>query len=114
MLDSIDQVTRILLDAADMYAGGSQIVFTSGEGKLQRTKTIYEGREGDNYHTVKYGEVITGIAYKFYKNKVERPSRYWYIIADANNIQNPLDLSSLVSVEIVVPDIIAFLLIQQE
>ena len=114
MLDSIDQITRILLDSADLYAGGSQIVFSSGEGKLQRTKTEYEGREGDSYHTVKYEEVITGIAYQHYKNKVDRPSRYWYIIADANNIQNPLDLTSFIGQEILIPDIIAFLLIKEE
>lgn len=114
MLDSIEQITRISLDPSDLYSNGSQIVFTSGEGKLLRNKVDYIGKEGDSYYTVKYEDTITSIAYKHYKSKVDRPSRYWHIIADANNIQNPLDLSSLISKKILIPDVISFILTQQE
>lgn len=108
MLDLINKITRITLDPSDMYSDGRQVIFNSGEGKLLRDKAAYTGKEGDTYYTVKYGELITSIAYRHYKNKVERPSRYWYVIADANNIINPLDLTSLVGTEILIPDIIAY------
>ena len=114
MLDSIEQVTRISLDQADLYANGTQIVFSSGEGKLSRDKVEYAGEEGDNYYTVKIEDTITGIAYQQYKDLVDRPSRYWPIIADSNLIQNPLDLSSLVGKDILIPDVISFILTQQE
>ena len=114
MLDSVDQITRISLDEDNPYSNGTQIVFTSGEGKLLRNKIDYAPKEGDDYYTVKIGDDMTGIAYQHYRDKVDRPSRYWYVIADANNIQNPLDLTSFVGLEIVIPDIIPFILTQQE
>lgn len=107
-IDSIQSTTPIELLESNMFANGRMIVFSDGTGKLQRDKIEYVPSESDDYYTVKIDDRITGIAYQFYKLKVQLPSHYWWIIADANNIRNPLDLSSYVGKEIVIPNILNF------
>lgn len=58
------------------------------------------------YHTVKQNDRLDVLAYTYYDDLVERGARYWWVIADANNILNPLDLSELVGQEILIPDIL--------
>lgn len=111
---AIDQslsVSPIELPVSNMFANGRMIVFDDGTGKLARDPITYTPTEPDDYYTVKKDDVLTRIAYKYYKSKVDLPSHYWWIIADANNIRNPLDLSSYVGKEIVIPNILNFKLI---
>jgi len=107
-IDNIQTVDPIELSINNMYASGSMIVFADGTGKLIRTFTSYTAQEGDWYHTVKIGESITLIAYNEYKDKVDLPSRYWWLIAVANNIKNPLDIDYLIGKDILIPDVMKF------
>lgn len=107
-LDNTVSVTPIELSVSNMFANGSMIVFSDGTGKLVRKPIEYVPTEPDDYYTVKINDVITRIAYNFYKSKVDLPSHYWWIIADANAIKNPLDLSSYVGKEIVIPNLLNF------
>lgn len=113
MSDFKKSVEPIILPKDNLFFNGEQIIFNSGEGKLTREKIAYTGKTNDEYYTVKNSDTITSIAYKKYKDKVERPSHYWWVIADANNIFNPLDLSSYVGDEILIPDILNFQLNNQ-
>ena len=57
------------------------------------------------YHTVTEFDRIDLIAYKYYKDIVTDASKYWWLIADINSIDNPLDLTSLVGVKIIIPNL---------
>lgn len=107
-LDNTVSITPIVLPVSNMFANGKMIVFSDGSAKLVRDRVVYEPAEPDDYYTVKYGDRLTSIAYLFYKNKVLLPSHYWWVIADANKIRNPLDLSSWVGKDIVIPNILNF------
>ena len=105
-MSEINNITPIRLDKSNPYANGRVLVFSDGTKKLVRDFVEYVGGEGDDYHTVRLDDTITGIANKFYKEKVDKPERFWFIIADANNIRNPLDLSTYVGEEILIPNVL--------
>lgn len=107
-IDNIVSNEPIELPISNMFANGRMIVFDDGSGKLVRDRLVYEPNEPDSYYTVKIDDVITRIAYKSYQSKVLLPSHYWWIIADANKIINPLDLSSFVGKEIIIPNLLNF------
>jgi len=88
----------------NLYSTGRIIVFNTGERMLVRDQVIIEGNEQDKYHTVTAFDRIDLLAYKYYEKSVEDSSKYWWIIADANNITNPLDLSEYVGKQILIPD----------
>ncbi len=107
-VDNISQIDPIELRVSNLYANGRILVFADGSQKLRRDRITYVPAEPDDYHTVKIDDSLTKIAYDFYKDKVELPSHFWWIIADANKIRNPLDLSAMVGIEIVIPNILNF------
>lgn len=108
MADSKQSLEPITLPASNPYANGRQLVFTTGDAKLVRDKIEYVPKEADDFYVVKIDDLLTRIAYDFYKEKVQLPHQYWWVIADANNIRNPLDLTGYVGTEIVIPDILNF------
>lgn len=108
VLDKVSDIQPIELRVSNLYANGRILVFSDGTQKLRRDRVEYVATEPDDYYTVKIDDSITKIAYDFYKDKVELPSHFWWIIADANKIRNPLDLSALVGEEIVIPNILNF------
>ena len=91
----------------NLYGNGRLIVMDDGSNEelLRREKLSIIGDERDRYHTVKEYDRLDTIAYKYYKNIAEDSSKYWWLIADANNIMNPFDLSEYVGTEILVPDL---------
>lgn len=111
-LDNQVSVSPIQLPVSNMYANGQMIVYADGTGKLKRDFIEYVPNEEDDYHTIKFGDRLTSIAYFYYKNKVQLPQHWWWVIAEANRsiIRVPMDLSLYVGIEIVVPDILKFTL----
>lgn len=107
-LDNVVSISPISLPISNLYANGKILVFKDGTGKLKREPVTYIPSEPDDYYTVRINDRLTSIAYKFYNDKVLLPSHYWWIIADANKIKNPLDLSALVGNEIIIPNILNF------
>lgn len=104
-----NQVIRLRDD--NPYANGRINAYADGTAELDRDFPEYNGGEGDQYYTVKIGDELDEIAYRYYKNKLENAQRYWYVLADVNNIENPLDISDWVGRNIVIPDILNFKLI---
>ena len=105
---------ELTLDSNSVYRNADTIIFDNGEGLLLRDNLIFDGSTTDSYHTVSTIDRLDLIAYKFYSKRVENSSQYWWVIADANDIENPLDLESLVNTEILIPDILNVLLKLQE
>ena len=100
-----DTTNSVKLRNNNLYRNGSVIRFSDGEEILVREKVILEGTLTDNYHILKRGERLDQIAYRYYKDIAKDASKYWWLIADANDIHNPLDLSSYVGTELLVPNL---------
>lgn len=89
----------------NMYQTGKVYNFPEdGEKLLIREKIVYKPSLFDISHPVKNNDTLWGIAYKYYRDKIGSPSN-WYIIADANDIFNPYDITSLHGKNIIIPDI---------
>ena len=81
-------------------------LFDSGEEILIRDIVEYVPKESDKYHVVKASDELTKLAGIYYGRSIQNSGKYWWVIADTNNIQNPLDLTALVGTEIVIPNLL--------
>lgn len=92
-----------LLDS-NLYVDGRILNFRSGDRILIRRKIDHSPSRKDRIHALKRNEDLTEIAWRYYRGKVENPERYWWIIADANDITNPLDLGD--RERLLIPDVL--------
>ncbi len=99
---------RLELLESNLYAKGSLVQFNDDVQELERDSVTWEGDISDIHYTVMYDDTIDKIAWKFYKDVVEFPERYWWVIADANGIENPLDLTDVIGKDIVIPNLLFF------
>lgn len=96
----------VFLSESNLYAGGSIYNYADGTAELVRPEINYERISEDKAYKVKENETLRHIAFHSYKDIVPRADRWWHIIAIANQIENPLDLSEYVGEYIIIPDII--------
>lgn len=94
------------LSENNLYVNGRIIQFADGEQILIREKIVYVGKEQDTYHTVRDFDEIGALAWRYYKKYVQDASKYWWVIADVNNIHNPFDLTEWVGKELLIPNIL--------
>lgn len=95
---------EIKLTSNNIYRNGR--IVDLGENKLLlREKMRLEGETKDKYHTVTNSDSLLLIAHNSYKNTMEDASKLWWIIADANQIHNPMDLTDLLGKEVIIPNI---------
>lgn len=94
---------QLTLKNNNLYQNGRIIQFDNGEQELEREILDFPGDITDSYYTIVQGDELTKIAYNKYKDYTDDPGKYWWIIADANNIENPLDISDLIGTDIVIP-----------
>lgn len=89
----------------DLYAFGKILQFPDNS-ILVRTILSFDQKDQTNaqFYTVKDNDSLDNIAYKYYSKYTEKSELLWYVIADANNIYNPLDLSKYVGKEIMIPN----------
>lgn len=95
----------------NVYRNGRLIEFEDDESMLIRTKVEFTSKVGDGYYKVRTEDTIDMIAWAKYKDEVEDASKYWWVIADANNIHDPLDLSDFIGTDILIPSILDTLLV---
>ena len=100
----------IILKQNNLYRNGTIVVGTTGEKILIREQLEFENHATNKYHTITQFDRLDLLAFDYYKNFVEDPAKYWWIIADTNNIENPLDLTDLIGKRIVIPEILRVLL----
>lgn len=103
-------VTNLTLRSNNLYRNGEIIQFTEGDMSLIRNQLEITGTLEDEYHTILASDELTKLAYQKYSRFVEDSSKYWWVIADANKIDNPLDLTDWIGVEILIPNILKVLL----
>ena len=84
----------------NLYANGFSIDLTQGRKLLKRNKIKYTPSAiNDRSHRLVEGDTLWSLADRFYQN-----SKLYHIIADVNNIENPLDITALVGTELIIPD----------
>jgi len=97
----------IELNQGNLYTYKGRIVdFGNGEFHLLREPLTWLPNNEDSFHTVKSGEMLDFIAHDQYKQYTDNAQSYWWVIADVNLIANPLDMSALVGVSILIPNIL--------
>lgn len=70
------------------YDSSVLVEYDDGSVSLEPLRESVTITEDDLNYTVKEGDTLQGIAHVYYKD-----SGLWYIIAIANDIQNPLDIT---------------------
>lgn len=98
--------TTLILPSNNLYRNGQVFVFSDGDEMLLREPLAFEATLTDRYHVLKIQDTLDYLAWYYYKDIVADPSKFWYVIADANGIINPLDLSDRVGEELLIPNII--------
>jgi len=96
----------------NLYATGELLTFPNGDQLLERKDLDYTAQVSDDYHRVMDTDTLDYIAWLFYQEKVDDPSKYWWIIAEVNDIENPFDISEFVGKDLLVPDIFNIKLIE--
>lgn len=87
------------LNVNNPYAKGYIVNLDEDKQILKRVKAVYDPLVNkDKSHILRDNEKIWDIAYGFYTN-----SKLWYKIADANNIFNPLELTT--NTQLLIPDL---------
>lgn len=95
----------------NVYRNGVITTFIeSNENILLRDKLNIENFVNNQYHIVTDFDRLDLLAYKYYSEIVDDSSKYWWVIADINNIMNPLDLSELVGTQIIIPDLLRIII----
>ena len=73
-----------------LYYTRSYIInYPEGDSSLQRNRLTFKVNIEDQFHNVIDGDDLTQLAYRYYGNPI-----LWYVIADANEIENPFELES--------------------
>jgi hypothetical protein len=109
MLETNDN-NRLKLRESNPYSDGSLELYSSGLSELNRSELEWAGEETDRYHTVRITDDLDYISHEYYKGIVDKPEWYWWVIADVNKIEYPLDISELAGQKIIIPDIQLYLL----
>ena len=73
------------LTGASPYDGAVALKYDEGDYSLEVTPPLVPNTSNDKQHTVMDGETLQNIASRYYGD-----SGKWYLIAEANNILNPL------------------------
>lgn len=90
--------TQIELRRNNPYSTGEIFIFPEGDYLLDRVEFTYVKSIRDRYFTVNQEDNINDIAFKAYGN-----SKWWWVIADINNITFPFELS--MGSTLLVPDL---------
>ena len=99
-------MAQLQLRDNNLYANGKVLLLSGGEQLLERDPLVYDGSITDKHHTVMDGDALTNIAYKYYAPISNDPAKYWWIIADVNSIDDPLDIQDLIGEDILIPDLL--------
>lgn len=71
---------------ASPYNEGFILRYEDGNVSLETYPPQISQSNSDIFHTVKEGETLQNIAFRYYKD-----SGLWYVIAEANKILNPFE-----------------------
>ena len=92
------------------FAGGVIETFADNTQELiaQSYTTAINAIKDYQLKDVVIGNEISCITYEMYKNAVEDASKFWWLIAEANDIDKAWELDNLAGESLRVPDVIQF------
>lgn len=93
----------IELPATNLYGNG-YIERYDNTDILERSTLRIVPQEMDKWHIVGDMDMLDALAFRYYGNIDRDASSLWWILADANGIDNPLDISHLAGSFLLVPD----------
>lgn len=79
------------LKPSDLYQNGRVIDLGGGEELLIRETLSVKQESGDNYFNPTPDDRLPLLAFRAYERSVENANQYWWLIADRNNVFNPLN-----------------------
>lgn len=94
----------------NLYQNGELVTFSDNSQALFRKIIEIPTTVEDRYHGLAKEESLDFLAWLYYQDEVEDPSKFWWAIADANDIIDPFDLDSYIGTEIRIPSITQVLL----
>lgn len=71
------------------YSTGSVFIFPDNSLSLDRELLVYVKSQNDRYYTIGDGDTLWNISYQAYGS-----SKYWWVIADVNNLFGAFDLNT--------------------
>ena len=105
------ELEQLEVRANNLYRTGALITFPEEqEYALMRQRVATEGSLEDEYHAVTVNDRLDIIAWKYYGDIVPDASKFWWLLADVNNIYDPFDLTEYVGKQILIPDILNILI----
>lgn len=98
-------IVTIQLRKNNLYVNGKVVRFDNGEELLLRDTEQLSDTLTDKYHLLKKGERLDQLAWKYYRHVAKDAAKFWWIIADTNNIFNPMELQQYVGTDLVIPNL---------
>lgn len=84
------------VDQYSLYANGFVITDTNGNNILLRNRLTYPASNTDTFLVLRHGETLPAFAYRAYISTLtaDAAQKSWHVIAEANSIFDPFDLSA--------------------
>lgn len=79
------------------FITGYIISYKQGDQSLERFKLSYKAGDSDKMHTTTDFDTLWNISFDYYGT-----SKFWWVIADVNNIMDPFELT--VGNNLLIPD----------
>lgn len=92
----------------DRFYGATPYMYADGTIDIQPPTWVRPDNFKFTLHRVVAGQTLSGIAYLRYNAVIQNPSQYWWLIAVANDIELPWDLTEWEGRELVIPDMYQF------
>lgn len=80
------------------YSIGTIINYSDGTQSLERSSLAYVATPNDKLHLVRDFDTLPDVAHLYYKD-----SKWWWVLMDINNIENPFLLQP--GQNIIIPDL---------
>ncbi len=95
------------LEQNNLYINATIVSFSDGTNDelLIRDTLDITGTTQDQYHTLIEGQDLDYLAWLYYKGIAIDPSKFWWVIADANQIFDPTDIDYLIGQAILIPNL---------
>ncbi len=89
----------VVLRDNNMYANprGYVVQYTDAIQALERRVIPAKADRTDKYHFFREGDDLMRITYSYYKDVVLDTARYWWLIADRNNVFDPFENTKIVT-----------------
>ena len=92
-------MAALLLRLNNPYHYGRIVDFKDGQLSLDRTLLNIPNSPLDRIYIIKSGDELSVLAHRFYGD-----SKYWWILADKNKLENPFILEE--GTTLIIPDLI--------